>query len=126
MLARQLGECRKLSGKTREEWIQYHDDRAARHGEEDLFYEKFCTEVFSAEHGIFQYVIQKDTMFTQEIIGDWKFWEEWALWICRTCGIEKVISFAKTKKPQRLERLYKTKAISCNENGVWAFERTVV
>ena len=109
---------------TRNEWIEYHDKQAEKHGETDRFYEKFCTEFNSAEHGIFQYTVDGDVMTMQECIGDVRFWEEQALWICKTCGINKIISCATTDKPKRLERLYKAKAISCT-NGVWMFERSV-
>jgi hypothetical protein len=110
---------------TRDEWISYHDAQAARHGETDLFYEKFCTEIFSEEHGIFQYTVDGEEMVMQECIGHLFYWNDVIPWVAKTLGCSKIVAFANTDKPQRLERLYKAKVVSC-DNGTYRFERVVI
>lgn len=109
---------------TREEWINYHDRQAEKHGEIDYFHEKFCQEIFDTEHGIFQYIIQNDEMIMLECIGHLYFWNDLIPWIAKTMGCKKIVAYANTEKPKRLERLYKAKAVSC-VNGTWKFERMV-
>lgn len=109
---------------TREEWITYHDTHAKKHGESDLFHEKQCTEIFDPEHGMFQYTINGNEMVMQECIGHLFFWNDLIPWVAKTLGCAKIVAYANTDKPKRLERLYKSKAVSCT-NGEWKFERMV-
>jgi hypothetical protein len=107
----------------RQEWICFHDERSRKHGETGTFKEKPCREVFSEEHGILQYVIQDREMVVLEIIGHLFYWEEWADWIAKTCGCDKIVSYHRTDKPKRLERLYKMTATKCGD--FWRFEKVV-
>lgn len=110
---------------TREEWIAYHDEHAKKHGENDLFREKQCTEIFSEEHGLFQYGFTEDNeMVMLECIGHLFFWNDLIPWVAKTFGCKRILAFATTDKPKRLERLYRSKAISCT-NGMWTFERRI-
>lgn len=109
---------------TRAEWIDYHDRQAAKHGESDFFCEKFCQEIFMEEVGMFQYTIEGDELMVQEVIGNLYFWDKFIPPLARSLGCKKIIAFANTDKPGRLERLYKTKLVS-QENGICRFERTV-
>ena len=107
---------------TRAEWIAWHDNKAVRRGE-GVFFERPCTEIFSAENGMIQYVVDGETMVIYEIIGNFSYWEEWILWICRTIGVKKVVCYYEVDDPRTLERLYKTKAV--REKDCWRFEREV-
>jgi hypothetical protein len=110
---------------TREEWITYHDNQAKKHGEVDLFFEKKCYEVFDEENGMFQYEICGDEMVMRECIGHLLFWNNLIPWVAKTMGCNKIVAYSNTEKPKRLERLYKSKAVS-NINGTWKFERMVI
>jgi hypothetical protein len=108
----------------REEWIKYHDLQSKRHGENELYKEKDCREIFSEEHGIFQYSINGEEMVMLECIGHLFYWNDLIPWVAKILGCKKIVAYSNTDKPQRLERLYKAKAVSCID-GAWRFEREV-
>lgn len=109
---------------TREEWIEHHDQQSLKHGENDFYKEKDCREIFSEEHGLFQYQINGEEMVMLECIGHLFYWNDLIPWVAQTLGCKKIVAYSHTNKPKRLERLYKAKAGSCI-NGLTRFEREV-
>jgi hypothetical protein len=101
-----------------EEWIAYNDNKekkrchVPRGKERDHPASVFLGDsniVLDEENGVFQYSVIDDTLYLTGIIGNFAVLEKRIIDIAQQNRCKRILAYSCTKKPETLERLFKSK-----------------